>query len=254
MYVTSNKKSARARKQTPKQSVSKKVSGPAPILSGKRTRPDEGTYKEPTEVEVTKTIEPNISRSDVTKVSEVSMEVSEVGEPLKKKRKVRKETLRAFVETIKKEEQPPNPDKPGTLYNDHVICLCGCLNKSETDHFKYSAPSTGQIERHMKLNHPILLSLWLKCNDLEGDYKTVYQSRDALHETAKKKIEKTKAQAKKFFNKAVTGYMSNQVKANLVLLIWSICNDVSRYSLNDSILDKYHILLGKNSSHKSLDF
>lgn len=180
-----------------------------------------------------------VSRSDASKIEEKNEEKEEI--LAKKSRTTRKLTLFIFV---KDPPKPPINPKTKQPFENHVICCCGCLNSDETDFFMFSAPNSGAIERHMEQKHSSLLRDFNKVRDTEGDAKSLYARRDALYVAAQKIVLKRKLDNDKFFRKAITSNLPNQVKAHIVLTAWAVANNVSRYSLNDSIFDKYHTIIG----------
>jgi hypothetical protein len=132
-----------------------------------------------------------------------------------------------------------------TIAEPYVLCRLGCKNKNGSGQLSFSAPSTGLVSRHLRTYHAPLLERFKACKKKGASWNDLEETIASLDEETVEKFKKARRQSDSFWKKSdPSGVMDGEAVGQLLLLLWSVSNGVSRLALNDPILDAYHKHIG----------
>eukprot|EP01127_Copromyxa_protea_P001291 TRINITY_DN1131_c0_g2_i11.p1 TRINITY_DN1131_c0_g2~~TRINITY_DN1131_c0_g2_i11.p1 ORF type:complete len:334 (-),score=21.85 TRINITY_DN1131_c0_g2_i11:221-1222(-) len=96
----------------------------------------------------------------------------------------------------------------------------------------------------MEIHHPETLEMWdVATSTLHGNLNAVMEFNKVNFDKAKARVRRIENQQTTLFRKVQSG-LDQQILAVLYLLIWAVVNCISRYALNDHLLDSFFQLIG----------
>jgi hypothetical protein len=117
----------------------------------------------------------------------------------------------------------------------------------------FSTPNTGIVSRHVEIKHPEISKQFSDCKNSEDNWNRLDQKVMKLEAEVLERIQKRRRLSEKMFSKMNDG-LGNEVRGNLLLLMWASANGIPRLSLNCPLFDAYLKSLGATvpSSRHSL--
>lgn len=160
----------------------------------------------------------------------------EVDEPDGTKKRIsRRRTFRIFTE----------PEKQNN--DSSSFCKLGCISDSTGDRLVYATPTTGAIKRHVSRHHALFLNQYLECKNHLDNFNKLLAAVESIDKATVAKIARKRQSTAQLY-KSVTPGLENKARSELLLELWAVANNISRFALNDPIFDTFLRSVGADVS------